>query len=108
MWQQWHQHYSAAELYYYHSLRARHRAIDFWKQPYCHGVMKADLRISIKDYHSKKNLKISLFRAPYPCRQFLVRMNGEPWPSGGGPVCLRRLVTAVRKALVHAGRAGDG
>jgi hypothetical protein len=70
--------------------------------------MKVGLRISIKDYRRKKNLKILPFRPPYPCRQFIARMNGEPWPSGGGPVCLRRLVTAVRKALVHAGRAGDG
>jgi len=46
--------------------------------------MKADLRISIKDYHRKKNLKILLFRPPFPCRQFLARMNGAPWPAGGG------------------------
>ncbi len=70
--------------------------------------MKADLRISIKDYHRKKNLKILLFRRPFPCRQFLVRMNGAPWPAGGGPVSLTRLVTASRKSLVRAGRAGDG
>ena len=40
--------------------------------------MKAGLRISIKDYHRKKNLKILLFRPPFPFRQFLVRMNGAP------------------------------
>jgi hypothetical protein len=48
--------------------------------------MKADLRISIKAYHRKKNLKILLFRPPFPCRQFLVEMNGIPWPAGGQPV----------------------
>jgi hypothetical protein len=68
--------------------------------------MKADLRISIKDYHRKKNLKILLFRPPFPGRQFLVRMNGAPWPPGGGPVSLARLVAALRKALVRAGHAG--
>jgi hypothetical protein len=68
--------------------------------------MKADLRISIKDYHRKKNLKILLLRPPFPCRQFLVRMNGAPWPTGDGPVPLIRLVTALRKSLVRAGRAG--
>jgi hypothetical protein len=69
--------------------------------------MKADLRISIKDYHRKKNLEILLFRPPFPCRQFLVQMNGTSWPSGGGPVSLTRLVTALRKPLVKAGRAGN-
>jgi hypothetical protein len=68
--------------------------------------MKADLRISIKDYHRKKNLKILLFRPPFPGRQFLVQMNGAPWPAGGGPVSLTRLVTALRKSLVRAGRTG--
>jgi hypothetical protein len=68
--------------------------------------MKADSRVSIKDYHRKKNLNILWFRPPFPCRQFLVRMNGAPWPAGGGPVSLTRLVTALRKSLVRAGRAG--
>jgi hypothetical protein len=69
--------------------------------------MKADLRISIKDYRRKKNLKILLLRPPFPGRQFLVRMNGAPWPAGGGPGLLTRLVTALRKALVRAGSVGD-
>ena len=69
--------------------------------------MKADLRISIKDYHRNKSLKILLFRAPFSGGQFLVRMNGAPWPTGGGPVSLTRLVTALRKALVRAGSVGD-
>jgi hypothetical protein len=69
--------------------------------------MKADLRISIKDYHRNKNLKILLFRPPFPGRQYLVRMNGAPWPKSGGPVSVTRLLTALRKALVQAGRAAD-
>jgi hypothetical protein len=44
--------------------------------------MKAGLRISIKDYHRKKSLKILLFRPPFPGRQFLMQMNGGPWPPG--------------------------
>ena len=32
---------------------------------------------------------------------------GAPWPAGGGPVSLTRLVTALRKSLVRAGRADD-
>ena len=81
--------------------------VNFCKERYLHRVMKADLRISIKDYRRKKNLKILLFRPPFPGRQFLVRMNGEPWPAGGGPVSLTRLVTALRKALVRADGAGS-
>ena len=52
---------------------------DFWKGEYSHRVRKADLRISIKDYQRNKNLEILLFRPPFRCRQFLVRMNGVPW-----------------------------
>jgi hypothetical protein len=40
--------------------------------------MKADLRISIKDYHRNKSLKILLFRPAFPSRGFYVRMNGAP------------------------------
>ena len=69
--------------------------------------MKADLRISIKDYRRKKHLKILLFRPPFSSRQFLVRMNGAPWPTGGGPVALTRRVTALRQALVRAESVGD-
>ncbi len=69
-------------------------------------VMKAALRIPIKDYRRKRNLKILLFEPPFPGRRFLVRMNGAPWPAGGGPVSLTRLMTALRKALVRAG-GGD-
>jgi hypothetical protein len=68
--------------------------------------MKADLRISIKDYHRNKNLKILLFRPPFPSRQFLVKMNGLPWPATGRGVCLTRLLAALRKSLVRAGRTG--
>jgi hypothetical protein len=61
--------------------------------------MKADLRISIKDYQRNKNLKILLQRLPYNSRQFYVRMNGEPWPKDGRPVSITRLMTALRKSL---------
>lgn len=81
--------------------------IDFCNRSYLHGVMKADLRISIKDYHRNKSLKILLFRAPFSSGQFLVRMNGAPWPAGGGMVSLTRLVTALRKSLVRASRDGN-
>jgi len=66
--------------------------------------MKADLRISVKDYSRNKNLKIQLSRVPFASsRQFWVRMNGEPWPKPGQPVSLTRVLTALRKALVKAG-----
>jgi len=76
--------------------------IDFHRWLWCCELMKADLRISIKDYHRKKSLKILLFRAPFPCRGFLVRMNGAPWPKNGRPVCLTALLAALLKALVRA------
>jgi hypothetical protein len=57
--------------------------------------MKADLRISVKDYQRNKNLKIQLLRVPFSRnRQFWVRMNGERWPKSGPPVSLTRLPTA--------------
>jgi len=66
--------------------------------------MKADLRISIKDYKRNKNLKIQLVRVPFSAaRQFWVRMNGLPWPKDARPVSLTRLLTALRKSLVKAG-----
>jgi hypothetical protein len=65
--------------------------------------MKSDLRISIKDYHRNKNLKILLFRAVFTQRQFHVRMNGAPWPKDGRPVSLTKLFASLRKALVKAG-----
>jgi len=65
--------------------------------------MKADLRISIKDYHRIKNLKIQLARVPLSIsRQFWVRMNGAPWPKDARPVSLTRLLTSIRKALVKS------
>jgi hypothetical protein len=66
----------------------------------------ADLRISIKDYHRNKKLKILLFRPPFACRGFLVRINGQWWPKRGGPVGMSRLLAAVRKSLVK-GLASD-
>jgi hypothetical protein len=37
----------------------------FWQ----HGLIKADLRISIKEYRNNKNLKMPLFRTPLAMRQ---------------------------------------
>jgi hypothetical protein len=66
--------------------------------------MKADLRISVKDYRRHKNLKIQLTQVPFTAsRQFWVRMNGVPWPKNGRPVSRTRLLTALRKSLVKAG-----
>ena len=70
--------------------------MDFCKGFYLRRVMKADLRISIKDYHRNKGLRIRLFRPPHPCRQFLARMNAARWPAIGGLVALTRLLTARR------------
>jgi len=67
-----------------------------------HAVMKADLRISVKDLNRGKHLKILLTRAPFTPRQYFVTMNGGRWPQSGQPVSLTRVVTAVRKALVRA------
>jgi len=67
--------------------------------------MKAELRISIKDYHENKSLKILLFRPPFPCRQFLVQMNGVPWPATGGLV-LRS--NTAEGGLMPLTRLGDG
>jgi hypothetical protein len=80
--------------------------IDFAKWLCFLGVMKADLRISIRDYHRNKNLKILLFRPPFASRQFLVRMNGVPWPAEGRGVCLTRLLAALRRSLVKASQGG--
>ena len=77
------------------------------RKPLCfHTFMKADLRISIKDYHRNKSLKILLFRPPYPAKHFLLRMNGAAWLADGRGVSLTRLLTALRKSLVRAGCAG--
>jgi len=64
--------------------------------------MKADLRISVKDYSRNKNLKVLLLRVPFASRQFFVRMNGQPWPKEGHPVSLTKVFTALRKALVKS------
>lgn len=68
--------------------------------------MKADLRISVKDYRRNKNLKILLKRAVFaPQRQFYVRMNGSPWPKDGRPVSLTKLLASLRKSLVKAAQS---
>jgi hypothetical protein len=65
--------------------------------------MKADLRISVKDYSRNKSLKIQLVRVRFAAnRQFLVKMNGKPWPDDGRPVSITRLLTALRKSLVKS------
>lgn len=69
--------------------------------------MKSDLRISIKDYRRKKNLKVQLVQVPFSStHQFWVRMNGLPWPKPGQQVSLTRVMTALRKSLVKASRTG--
>jgi len=64
--------------------------------------MKADLRISVKDFARNKNLKVLLLRVPFASRRFFVRMNGQPWPKDGRPASLTRVFTALRNALVKA------
>lgn len=83
--------------------------IDFCKWFWFAGVMKAELRISIKDYHRNKNLKVLLFRPPFPSRGYWVRMSREGpgtglvgWPKDGRPVSMTRLMAALRRALVKA------
>lgn len=61
----------------------------------------------MKEYHRNKNLKILLFRLPYPCRRSFVRMNNQPWPRTGLPVSLTRLVAGLRKALVKHTQTGN-
>jgi hypothetical protein len=68
--------------------------------------MKADLRISIKDYRRNKKLKVLLFRPPFPSRGFLVRINGQIWPRSGRPASVTRLLVTLRKSLVKAETGG--
>jgi hypothetical protein len=69
--------------------------------------MKADLRISIKDYRRNKNLKVQLMQVPFAsARHYWVRMNGQPWPQSGQQVSLTRVMAALRKALGKASRTG--
>ncbi len=57
--------------------------------------MKANLRISIKDFQRNKNSKIqALTRVLRSSRQFWVRMNGELTDEGYGGPSLTRLLTA--------------
>ena len=63
--------------------------------------MKPDLRISVKDYHRGKNLKVLLYRLPYGNPRFRVKMNGLRWPTSGEPVSLSKLMAALRKSLVR-------
>jgi hypothetical protein len=78
-------------------------AVDLDKSHCFHRVMKADLRVSIKDYRQNKKLKILLFRTPFATRHYYVRMNAVAWPKDLRAASLTRLLTGVRKALVRAG-----
>jgi hypothetical protein len=77
--------------------------MDFPKPLIYPEVMQTDLRISVKDYRRNKNLRVVLQRVPFGGPQFLVRMNGQPWPKPNRPVSLTRVFTALRKAVVRAG-----
>ena len=85
----------AVQQYKWDKERALGRArLIFVTRTWFHRLMKADLRISIKDYRRNKSLKVLLFRAPWP-RQFFVRMNGERWPAGKGTASLSRVFAAL-------------
>ena len=76
---------------------------DFPKSFLYHELMKADLRISIKDYRRGKNLKVVLLRVPFSRQQqFFVSMNNQPWPKNRRTVSLTYVMTTLRKALVKA------
>ena len=51
-----------------------------------HGVMKANLRISIKDYNRNKNLKILLQRAIFSHNPSYACMNGVSWSATSRPL----------------------
>ena len=40
-------------------------------------LMKAEFRISVKDYARGENLKMTLSRVPFSTRQFFGRLNGQ-------------------------------
>jgi hypothetical protein len=69
-------------------------------------VMKPDVRTSIKDYRRNKTLRVLLFRPSFPSRSFMERMIGQTWPKHEWPVCLTRVLSALRKCLVKAGAPG--
>jgi hypothetical protein len=70
--------------------------------------MKADLRISVKDYRRGKSLKVLLAEVPFaPARQFWVTMNGERWPASGRPVSLTRVLEARKQVIAQYGSDSD-
>ena len=76
---------------------------DFRKSLPYHDLMKADLRISVKDYRRAKSLKIHLAQVNYSKRrQFLVKMNGARWPLDGRPVSITKVLASLRKAIVKS------
>jgi len=76
--------------------------VDFHNTCYYHGLMKPDLRISVKDFRRDKNLKILVQRAVFSHRQFYVRMNGSPWPKDGRPVSLSPRIACLRPSKTFA------
>ena len=69
---------------------------DFDNRSLNHAFMKADWRISVKDYRWNKHLKVQLTQVPFArARQFWVRMNGVPWLKPGQPVSVTRLMAAL-------------
>src|ERR1039457_7233678 len=66
--------------------------------------MKADLRISIKDYRRNKSLKIQLRAVPFAAaRQFGVRMNGRRSADCPNP---QRVARQTRLEKSHVVRSG--
>src|SRR5262249_49811303 len=64
-------------------------------------IMKADLRISIKDFHRNRTLRVILYREPFQANRFRVTMNGDKWPKDGRPVSMTLLFASLRKRVVQ-------
>ena len=75
--------------------------IDLCKVFCSHVVMKAEVRILIKDYHRNKNLEVLLVRPPYPSRGLMVWMNRERWPEERRPSVLRFVESPNLLSHVH-------
>jgi hypothetical protein len=66
--------------------------------------MKADLRISIKDYCRNKSLEVLVYGAPFPPRGYLVTLSGRHWRTRPETVGLTRVLAALKRALVRRTR----
>ena len=75
--------------------------IDLCKIFCSHVVMKAEVRILIKDYHRNKNLEVLLVRPPYPSRGLMVWMNRERWPEERRPSVVRFVGSPNLLSHVH-------